>query len=258
MGMMDTLERILGGNSVPSDRMFGVATGIVRENWNSDYPGMVKVEYFVGTKGKSLTGWVPVMSSYAGKNYGCYALPEVGAQVVIAFNRGDYSRPIVLGSLWNGANPLPAKTAAKNNPVKRMKTKGGCEILLQDEDKKQKVQLTTPGKLSVLLDDENSSVTLKDGNGKNTVVVNSKKGTVVVTAEKKLTFALGSSTVVSVDSGGVSIKAGSIKIEASQSLELKGQNSTYSGGMVKISGSSSLEASSGGMAQLKGAMVKIN
>ena len=60
MGIFD--ELLPGGNS-DSGKINGVATGIVKENWDDKHQGMVKVEYSIGERGKSISGWMPVMSS---------------------------------------------------------------------------------------------------------------------------------------------------------------------------------------------------
>ena len=67
----------------------GVVTGTVKENYDKDNPGKVKVELFLGERGLNVTGWIPVMTPYAGNKYGGYALPEVGDEVVVAFLMGD-------------------------------------------------------------------------------------------------------------------------------------------------------------------------
>lgn len=34
------------------ERIYSVTTGLVRTNWDKDHPGMIRVEYFMGTEGK--------------------------------------------------------------------------------------------------------------------------------------------------------------------------------------------------------------
>ena len=50
----------------------GLVSGIVLENYDKEYPGMVKVEYNSGEEGKNKSGWIPVASFYSGKDYGSY------------------------------------------------------------------------------------------------------------------------------------------------------------------------------------------
>ena len=123
---MSFFDELYQDNARSSDgaRMFSVTTGRVVENWDDKHPGMVRVEVFLGESGKNRTDWVRVAQPYAGKEYGHYFLPEVGDEVVLAFNLGDRDHPIVIGSLWSQVNPLPQKAAAEKNETKTLRTKG--------------------------------------------------------------------------------------------------------------------------------------
>lgn len=257
---MSMLEEMIVINTSSDDRIFSVTTALVKENWNKDFPGMVKVEMFLGETGKNVTGWVPVMSPYAGKGYGHYTLPEVGSEVVVAFNMGDRNCPIVIGSLWNDKNALPAETAADKNFVKRFKTKGGCEVIFNDEDKKQKIEVKTPGGFGITIEDEKKTIKIHDKSGKNGITINEEKGTVAITADKKLTFGVGGSDVITLDGSGKSatIKTNTVKIDAAQSFEAKGQSTKIEGATIKVNAQGTLDIASSGMTNVKGSMVKIN
>ncbi len=253
-------EELLVMNTTAEDRVFSVTTALVKENWNKDYPGMVKVEMFLGETGKNITGWVPVMSMYGGKNFGYYALPEVGSEVVVAFNMGDRNCPIVIGTLWNNNNTLPPETATDKNLIKRFKTKGGCEVVFNDEEGKQKIEVKTPGGFGVTIEDEAKSITLHDSAGNNAITINEKDGIVNIKAGKKITLSVGGSDVVTLDGSGKSatIKTNNVKLEAAQNLQLKGQSDQIEGSMIKINAQGNMDISSSGMTQVKGSMVKIN
>jgi len=257
---MGMFEELLVMNTAAEDRVFSVTTALVKENWNKDYPGMVKVEMFLGETGKNITGWVPVMTMYGGKNHGYYALPEVGSEVVVAFNMGDRNCPIVIGSLWNNNNTLPSDTATEKNLIKRFKTKGGCEVVFNDEENKQTIEIKTPGGFGIAIEDEAKSITLHDSAGKNAITINEKDGTVSIKADKKITLSVGGSDMVTLDGAkkSATINTNNVKLEAMQNLQLKGQSDSIEGSMIKINAQGSMELSSSGMTQVKGSMVKIN
>lgn len=255
---MSLLEEFIVTTSASEDKIFSVTTATVKENWNEEYPGMVRVEMFLGESGKNWTGWIPVMSMYAGNSHGYYALPEVESEVVVAFNMGDRNCPIVIGSLWSDKNALPADTAAKDNLVKRFKTKGGCEIIFSDEDSKQNIEIKTPGGFGITIDDENKKVELHDSSGKNGLLIDEKNGAVAIKADKKVTLSVGGSDVITLDAQSAAVKSQSVKLEADQNLSLKGMNDTIEGSQVKVSANGTMEVSASGMTQIKGSMVKIN
>ena len=250
--------------SSPSVRMpdviSGIVTGIVKENYNKDNPGKVKVELFLGEDGKNVTGWIPVMAPYGGADHGFFSLPEVGAEVVVAFNMGDRNRPVVIGCLWSEKNKLPEGAATEKNTVKTFLTKGGNEITLDDTQDKAKITVRTSKGKGFEIDEEKESITVFDKDNKNCISVDSKNGEITVSADKKIVFKVGGTEAGVIDGSGkkISFKSTTVELGADKDLNLKGQNTALEGTAVKINGTSSLEASSSGTTQVKGTMVKIN
>ena len=259
MGIFDELIEA-GQPQNPTFFNPSIATGTVKENWNKDFPGKVKVELLLGEAGKNVTGWIPVAMPYCGNGYGSYMLPEVGTEVVVAFVMGNRNCPVVIGSLWNNKNKLPEETAKEKNTVKRLRTKGGCEVLFDEEEKKAVVQVKTPGGLTLSFGDEKKLISLQDEKGENGLSIDCEKGEVTINAKNKVHIAVGGQDLILADGQGKQIKlaSGNVNVEADQALGLKGQNLTAEGSMVNLKAQGSFKAETSAMLELKGSMVKIN
>lgn len=257
---MGIIEQLLDAQIISMGEIAGIITGLVKENWDEEHPGMVKVEYFFGESGKNLTGWVPVATPYAGNGYGYYALPEVGTEVVLAFLMGNRNCPIVLGCIWNQENALPSETANENNTIKKLMTKGGCVIEFSEEEEKQQISIKTPKELCVLLNDEDETIQVSDSEGKNGVLMDSKGGTMTLLADKSLEVKVGGDVLLSLGGNpkAVEITGGKITCNADQSLELKSQTVKMEGTSTQIKGQGTLKLEADGTAQIKGAMVQLN
>lgn len=245
----------------------GITTGIVKENWDKKQQGMVKVEMYLEEEGKNVTGWVPVMSSYAGKEYGDYRLPEIGQEVVIGFRFGEKDCPIVLGSLWNKKNTLPEQTANEKNTIKKFKTKGGCEVVFDDEKGKEKITVTTPAKLSISIDDEKKTIQIKDEKVDNLIEMNCEKGNMTFQAKSKMEFKIGKDAAISIDDKSISLKSKTIEENGEQKISMNGQNINMEAkanvaiaakANVNIEGKAETRVNSSGILEVKGSMVKIN
>ncbi len=109
--------------------------------------------------------WVNFLSPNAGPNRGVYFSPEVGDEVLIGFEFGDTTRPIIVGSLWNGVHPPPAAAVHGDeygsNDVKRIVTKSGNRLVLDDKEGKETVVLATPEHVRVSLFEEGARLLLQ-------------------------------------------------------------------------------------------------
>jgi phage baseplate assembly protein gpV len=95
-----------------------------------------------------------MMMPNAGKQRGMYWMPEVGDEVVVAFEVGDPNMPIILGALYNGQSPAPSQAQPSNdNNVRTLVSRSGHEITLDDSPSAGKVIVKTKGGRSLTLDD---------------------------------------------------------------------------------------------------------
>lgn len=131
---------------VPS---LGLVTAIVIENNDPQKMNRLKIQYHWQEDGA--TAWTRMMTPYTGKDRGLMFLPEIGDEVVVAFENADPERPIVIGSVWNGKDtgprdPYRSKDDIDNNEVKRIITKTGNTIEIVDTGGKEVIEIYTPKK----------------------------------------------------------------------------------------------------------------
>lgn len=236
----------------------GLLNAIVKDIWDEKHKGMVKVEYLMGEKNKKTSDWVRVMTGYGGDGFGNYWLPEIGTEVLVGFIHGNMNMPVVLGCLWNGKDKLPAGVADEKNETKAVITKGGHKITFTETKDKEKITVTTPKGLEILLDDEKEAVRIQDKGKENSLVMDCKNGSMELKAKKDFTLTIGTKAVIKADSDSVKLTSGTIQADAQQKIKLKGQTTSIQGTSVKVKADGELGLQASGVAQLKGSMVKIN
>ena len=139
----------------------GVAVAVVVENKDDSGTGRVKVRY-PGHSQPPETYWARVATPMAGKSRGFYVIPEVGDEVIVAFEHGDLRRPYVVGSLWTAEGQAPATNPDGRNDIRLIRTRKG-HTLRFDDGEKGRVQLESSDGKHLSIDDE--EITLEDANG---------------------------------------------------------------------------------------------
>lgn len=96
--------------------------------------------------------WASCVTPLAGDNHGLFALPHEGDQVVVAFEQGSVGDPVVLGSVFDqkGTKPVTAAPGAKNT-MRRLRTRAGHMITLDDTEKGEQVEITDKAGSTVTL-----------------------------------------------------------------------------------------------------------
>lgn len=223
-------------------KAFGVAAGIITNNKDPEKLGRVKMK-FPWMSDKNETDWVRVTALMTGKEMGSFFLPEVGDEVLVAFEHGDINYPFVIGSLWNGkAKPPEVNSDGKNN-IRKIKSRSGHEIVFDDnaEEKKEKLDIHTNAGHTIVLDDTSSKekieiqtkaghkIVLDDSSGKEKIEINDKTGS------NKMVIDSVKNSVDIESAGQLNIKASMITIEATGQMTVKSSAIlTIQGSLVKI------------------------
>ena len=126
----------------------GVYRALVTDVRDEEGLGRVQVEV---PDGAAEPAWARVSTLMAGDGRGTWFVPDVGDEVLVAFQGGDPRQPVVLGSLWSaGRRPPETMDAAGRNAVRVIRTAAGIEIRL--DDAAGRVVVSTPDGASITLE----------------------------------------------------------------------------------------------------------
>jgi len=151
----------LTGDSLRQDELInGVLIGIVTNNNDPEHLGRVKLKITV-RENEGETNWAPVATMMAGAGTGSYFIPEVGDKVLAAFLLGDIECPYVVGMLWDRENIPPEPDNIGNN-IRKITSRSGHEIILDDSEPGQ-VVVHTAGGQAIVMDDSTQSIMLTAG-----------------------------------------------------------------------------------------------
>jgi len=185
-----------------------------------------------------------VLTHSAGNARGIYMLPQVGNEVVVAFENGDSRRPLVIGSVFNGTD-LPGNELLPDQ-------KGGFAVMSDDRGyvhTKEDMTFKSDKKLVIAVTNDNETTVKGSSKTKADSAVELKAGT-------SYTLEAGSS---------MSIKGATISVESQGSLKLKGATveieasgpASFKGATVQVNAQGVLDLNASGVANLKGTMVNI-
>ena len=105
----------------------GVSIGVVREVDAAAARVIVDLPWLNPSQ---KSNWAPIATLMSGKGRGAYFMPEVGDEVLVAFEHGDLEHPYVVGFLWNGVDVPP--TVERRMRV--IHSVNGHEIALYDAE----------------------------------------------------------------------------------------------------------------------------
>ena len=205
------------GSAGRGSRTPGVVPALVTNTDDPENLGRVKLQFPWMTEDAE-SDWARVVSTGGGPDAGLLVIPEVGDEVLVAFEQGNFRKPYVLGGLWNGQQaPPPTAAGGEMALVRSWHSRTGHHVTLYD-NADNKIEIVTAGGHKVVLDDANRNITITSNSG----------------------------VTVTFDDGGskFSVEGNEIEIKANSNL--------------KIEAGANMDLQAGGQVNIKGAMINLN
>jgi uncharacterized protein involved in type VI secretion and phage assembly len=183
----------------------GVYSASVLDNRDPNNLGRIRVRVSGLTDAAAVRDlWARVATLAAGPDRGTWFMPEIGDEVLVAFERGDVKAPCMIGALWNAKArpPIDAGDPASGDTL--IRSRSGLTVRIHDDEADKSLTVETPGGQKLVLQDGPGSVQIEDGNG-NSVTLSSSG------------VKINASAAVTVNASSVEINAGMITVNAGMS-----------------------------------------
>jgi phage baseplate assembly protein gpV len=232
-----------GRTGAPPDLQAGTVIGIVVDN--QDPSNLARVRVCFPWLGDDInSAWARLAAPMAGAHRGVLFPPEVGDEVLVAFEHGDISAPYVVGGLWNGSDRPPIESIDPDNNVRLIRSRAGHEIRLDDNHQGGSVEIATSNGHTIRLDDDKERIEIATGSAGPSILLDAASGEIT----------MQSATNIAIES------AGDLELKAAGDLTLEvGANLVASAGAaVSVEGSAHAELKSAGLVRVLGGLVTIN
>lgn len=144
--MEETLERMSESIEDLDKKFFGVTVGKVINPLDPLALGRVQVQLpFIDSV--DMSPWARVAVPLAGIAHGFYFIPNLGDEVLVAFEHGELNAPYIIGSLWNASAPPPLPSPVPQ--IRMLRTPIGNQILFSDIP--PTITIQTPGMQTILM-----------------------------------------------------------------------------------------------------------
>lgn len=267
-GMRPEFMSSLLGNSeekiLTNQLVNGVVPAIVTQNEDPDELHRVRVKY-PWLSDDEESWWARVATPDAGPDRGMTFLPEIGDEVLVAFEHGDMGRPYIVGRVWNGVDAMPHTTselvASGAVNLRVIKTRSGHTLTFDDTDGAELISLVDKTTANMIKIESSTNLITIDANGGQAIItMDGEAGT--MTIETSDLFEITSGGEMKLTSGGkmtldagtndVDIKGNNIKVTASANADVKATSA------VTVEGTSGATLKSAASVTVEGLSVAIN
>ena len=248
------------------NRIYGLLLGVVTKNYDEEMPGRVCVRILTRDEEANELLWARVVMPSSGSTWGHYFLPEVGDEVLVAFEQGNIERPYVIGCIPRDNDKFLKSSADEKNQYKRITTTHGSTLAFEDNKDgadKAKVHLYTADRTyRVELDNEAGTILISDKEKNNFIHLSAGegKGDITIRTTKKITIQAGDTTKIIMDgeNGKIAVSGTKIELKATEGMVLEANGKmSVTGGDTSVKGNSMVTLESSGLASVKGTPVKV-
>lgn len=269
MALFDIIDQIAENQVMKTEtgdnRILGVVVGTVAKNYDKDMPGRVCVTIPVRDKEANELQWARVAMPSHGAKWGMYFQPEIGDQVLLAFEQGNIEKPYVIGAVPKENNLFLKQAYDKENQYKKIVTKHGNSIIFEDnavgEGERDKISIYTAGEAhSVLLDNEKKYIIIKDKNNDNHIEMKTGTGEMTIQAGAKLVIKVGDNIELTMNgnTGAVTLECSKLTVKTTGNTTMEAAGTLKAqAASVTMDASSMLKLNSSGASMIGGTPIKI-
>ncbi len=206
---------------------YSIAAGLVTDNLNLLLEG--KVEVHIPSL-PAFDVWARMVSVGGGSGRGFMWLPQVGDEVLVAFNENDERDAFVLGGLWNTVDrpPTAVPTDFMSKRIIKTGVAAGVGHEVDFDDALQSITITTSTKQQIVMD--STRISISTAGGAMSVTLD------LAAAPPGITIQSTAGNIsLSAPAGKISIQGLAVAISSTTTLDLKSTGPcTIAGLPVKI------------------------
>ncbi len=221
-----------------------------------------------GSDSKVQSHWARITTMMSGSDTGSVWLPEIDDEVMVEFEEGDFSRPIIVGSLWNGdkSSPrkltyspdqvevdIPNKEQGGKNDYRFIRSRCGSTLAFIDKEGENGVSLRSNKSAELYIDDKDGSerIRLYDKDQKQWLEID--------TANKKITLETDTGDILIKAKEKITLECKDLKVDASNNIDIKaGNNITQKCSKFDASSDGATNVTASGNMKLVGAKIDLN
>ena len=145
-------------------RINGVVVGIVQSLEDPKNLGRIEVQFpWLSDQNKSY--WARVATFMSGSRRGSWFMPELGDEVLVAFEHGCVQHPYVVGFLWNGKDKPPNDAPTIDSKVRRLRTVSGHVVEFDDRPGQERILIQTKGGHKIEMNDTPGNIHIETAQG---------------------------------------------------------------------------------------------